>query len=143
MRRSLRTRLTILFLAIAILPLLIVAIFGIRQIIVSQQESSIQLQDEIAQRVANSVTEYILSAERELRVLIEVRNITGLSPDVLKTIFNNMLSFSDVYNELTLVETTGEEKVRVSRDIFSESIQLKSLSGQPEFEQPRTTGSTY
>ncbi len=143
MRRSLRTRLTILFLVIAILPLLLVAYFGIQLSINVQSSQSIAQQNEIAKGVAISVFEYIQGAENELRQLIEVRNIKDMPEEEINKTLLNMLSFSGVYNEIALINVTGQEIAKVSRDVVVEQRQLVSLIGTPQFEQPVATGQTY
>ena len=143
MRRSLRTRLTILFLVIAILPLLLVAFFGIQLSVIVQSTQSIAQQNEIAKGVAISVSEYIQGAENELRQIIEVRSIQNLPQNEINSTLLNMLSFSDVYNELTLTDQNGREVAKVSRDAVIEQRQLGTLAGKPEFEQPRSTNQTY
>ncbi len=143
MRRSLRTRLTILFLVIAIVPLLMVAYFGIQLSINVQSAQSIAQQNEIAKGVAISVFEYIQGAESQLRQLVEVRNIQELPQSEISNTLLNMLSFSAVYNELTLTDQNGREIAKVSRDTVLEQEELGTLVGRPEFEQPMSTSQTY
>jgi len=143
MRRSLRTRLTILFLVIAILPLLLVAYFGIRLSVNAQNTQSIAQQNEIAKRVALSVLEYIQGAEDELRLIIDVHNIQQLPYEEINSTLLNMLSFSDAYNEITLTDQSGRELAKVSRNAVIEPDQLGSMSGKPEFELPKATNRTY
>ena len=143
MRRSLRTRLTILFLVIAILPLLLVAYFGIQLSINVQSTQSIAQQNEIAKGVAISVFEFIKGAEDELRLLVDVRSIQDLPHNEINSTLLNMLSFSDVYNEITLTDRAGKEIAKVSRDAVLDQDQLGTLAGTPAFEQPRSTSQTY
>jgi len=143
MRRSLRTRLTILFLVIAIVPLLMVAYFGIQLSINVQSAQSIAQQNEIAKGVAISVFGYIQGAENQLRQLVEVHNIQELPQTEISNSLLNMLSFSAVYNELTLTDQNGREIAKVSRDTVVEQEGLGTLAGRPEFEQPMSTSQTY
>lgn len=143
MRRSLRTRLTILFLVIAILPLFLVAYFGIQLSVNVQNTQSIAQQNEIAKGVSISVFEYIQGAENELKQITEVRNVQNLPPSEIDSTLLNMLSFSNVYNELTLTNQSGREIAKVSRDVVLEQGRLGTLAGKPEFEQPRNTNQTY
>ena len=143
MRRSLRTRLTILFLAVAILPLLLVAFFCIQQSVSVQSVQSVAQQNESARGIAISVSDYIQGAESELRLIINVLNVQDSSRNELNTTLVDMLSFSDVYNELILTDQKGNELAKASRDAVVEQGQLGNFAGTAKYEQPKETKETY
>ena len=143
MQRSLRTRLTVIFLAISIIPLLFAAFLGIQQNVSSQMRQALSQQNEISSRVAIQTEQYIKSAEAELRTLTEVHNIQSLSREEQKKTLNNMLSFSEVFNEISLTIPSGNEVLKVSRDAIVSNSDLTNIAENPAFREPIQTGKTY
>jgi len=121
----------------------LVAFLGIQQNITSQINQAVSQQDEVSNRVAIQVGEYIRSAENELKTLTEVHNIQGLSIEEQRKTLINLLSFSEVYSEISLTNPAGREVVKVSRDELLEALDLKNIKLNPAFSEPMRTGQTY
>ncbi len=143
MRRSLRSQLTFLFIVIAIIPLLFIAVVGIQQSIATQIAQVTAQQDEVARRVSLSVDAYIQNAKNALQVAIETNDTQRISTQDANLLLTNLLSFSDVYEEISLVDQFGTEKAKVSRTFTSGQQELGSLKGTTAFDQPFKTGQTY
>ncbi|HEX9869894.1 MAG TPA: hypothetical protein VGC99_15100 [Candidatus Tectomicrobia bacterium] len=63
MRHSLRVRLTVAFMGLAVGPLLLVGVVLAWQSYITQQQQALRLQREVAQRVAAQVTAFLHEPE--------------------------------------------------------------------------------
>ena len=143
MQRSLRARLTTILLTISILPLLFAAILGIQQNVAAQIDQAITQQNEVASRVAIQTESYIDSAVNNLRSLIEVYDIDKQNPEQQKKILRNALSFSEALSDISIVNTSGIETAKISRNSVVTDQDLLNLSGTPAFDTVKETGEIY
>ncbi|MBN1580233.1 MAG: cache domain-containing protein, partial [Anaerolineae bacterium] len=143
MRNSLRTRLIVAFIGLAVLPPLLAGIvLGIYGNVV-QRTQALDFQSQIAQRVSADVAAFIHDREDELRVLTEVRALQRLSQEERAAQLSALLSYRDVYEELALVDGQGRETFRISRlETFAPEA-LGSRLGTDAFEQPKATGEIF
>ncbi len=144
MRDSLRTRLTVSFIILAITPLLVVGVtlawrsFGV------QREQALALQSEIARRVAADTSTFLRDREDELRSLVEFRGIARLDTEQRVALLSGMISYQqNVYEELILLDRQGQEEIRLSRRERVLAGKLDSWSGRDEFEIPKANGEIY
>jgi GAF domain-containing protein/HAMP domain-containing protein len=143
MRNSLRTRLTIAFIGLAIVPLLFVGVLVGWQSFRSQQEQALNLQRQVAQRVSSEVNAFIQERGNELRLLTEIRGLQRLDQAQQSSQLSGLLSAQDVYEELALLDNQGQEKLRLSRLAIISASELGNRAGAAEFERPKATGETY
>ncbi len=143
MQKSLRTRLTVIFLAISTIPLLLAALVRIQQDAVFQTRLTISQQDEISRRVAEQTENYINDAAGDLRTLTDVLNIQDMEPEEQRRTLTNVLSFSNVYSEISLVNSSGAETIKVSRNAIVLDSDLQNIKNNPAFSDPARTGQAY
>ena len=143
MRNSLRFRLTIIFIGLVTLPLVVVSLVVAQRNFTVISEQAVELQSEIAQRVAGEVDDLVGNRERELIFLTDVGNIMLMNEEEQINTLTGLLASQNMYQELALLDGDGQETVRVAPlKIFSEN-ELENRTGQPEFEQPKTSGAVY
>lgn len=143
MGNSLRLRLTIIFIGLATVPLLIVILLVAQRNFSALSEQAINLQSEIAQRVAKDVSNLINSRETELTLLTGARNILQLEKEDQINILSGLLANQQTYEEVSLLDNEGQEIVRIgSLKVFPDE-ELNSRVTLPEFEEPRATGQIY
>ncbi|MEZ4644079.1 MAG: HAMP domain-containing protein [Chloroflexota bacterium] len=147
MWNSLRTRLTIIFISLAIGPLLLVGAILAQRSFAFEQEQALDLQQQVAQRVSTAITAFFQEVENDLSSLsTEIRNLE--QPDRAQQISLLLGAFSsgayrNVYEEFAWLDAQGQEQVRVSRqDVFT-GDELISRADAPEFTQPRDTREIY
>ncbi len=142
MRNSLRTRLTISFIALATIPLILVgAVLAVRSFTVQRQQA-LSSQQQIAQRVAVEVETFIRERENELRFLTEIRGVQRLDREQQTNLLTGLLSYQGVYDELALLDNQGQEQIRLSALEIVTPDQLGNRSGMVEFVKA-TGGETY
>lgn len=143
MQNSLRARLTVAFVGLAVISLLLVGVVLVAYSFTAQRTQALELQSQIARRVASDVAAFILERENELRVLTEVRALQQLPPEEQANQLAALLAYEDVYQELILVDSAGQETFRVSRLKTYDAASLENRSGEDEFERPKATRQIY
>ncbi|MBN1310230.1 MAG: HAMP domain-containing protein [Anaerolineae bacterium] len=143
MFHSLRTRLTLIFIGLAVAPSIAVsAILGQRSFVYLEQEA-ISSQIDKAQLVGTEVRAFIREHENELNRLGDVRSINRLDVPDQKALLSSLLSSVHDYQELILLDSVGEEVIRLSRSEVIDEDELISHSNTQDFLYPKATGEIY
>src|SRR5262245_48409115 len=140
MRNSIRTRLTVAFIALAIGPLLLVGIVLAWQGFTAQQQQALDLQRQVAQRVSTQVTAFLDGLENELHLTGQMQGLPKLDRNKQTSVLSELLSYHNDYEELVLLDDKGQEQVRLSRTSFA--LELRNRSTADEFVAPQTSGKT-
>jgi hypothetical protein len=143
MYNSIRSRLTIAFISLAIGPLLLVGVVLAWQSFTVQQQQAFTLQHELARRALTQVAAFIQEIESQLRMVIQVRGLKEMDRDQQAGILSELLTHQNVLEELTLLDSEGQEQVRLSRLEIITAADLGERSGAYEFVIPKASGETY
>jgi GAF domain-containing protein/HAMP domain-containing protein len=143
MRESIRTQLTTAFIGLAVLPLLIVVLVLGWQRYQAQQQQAMALQSQTAQRVAAEVANFIQRTDEILRVATEVQGFVEMPLDQQKNLLSTLLTQKDVFQELILLNSNGDEQIYLSRLRVIASSELKNRSQAEEFTGPQKSGETF
>ncbi|NTW00847.1 MAG: HAMP domain-containing protein [Oscillochloris sp.] len=141
MHRSIRTRLTVAFIALAIGPLLVVGAVLAWQSFTTQHDQALALQHEIAQRVSIQVTVFFEGLENELRLSGQMQGLQTLDRARQTSVLSELLAYHNDFEELVLIDDKGQEQVHLSRTSFASELRTRSTAD--EFTTPRTSGKTY
>lgn len=141
MRKSIRTRLTVAFIGLAISPLLVVGVVLAGQSFTTQQQQALDFQHEVTERVSTQVTAFFQGLENELRLTGEMQGLQTLDRDRQTSVLSELLAYHNDYEELALLDVTGQELVRLSRT--SLVPELRNRSTADEFVVPQTSGEAY
>jgi signal transduction histidine kinase/CheY-like chemotaxis protein/HPt (histidine-containing phosphotransfer) domain-containing protein len=142
MRRSIRVRLTVAFMGLAIGPLLLVGAVLAWQSYTLQQRQALHLQRQVAQRISSQVTAFFTELENELRVVSKVQGLSQLERDRQYSVLSELLLYQHVFEELVLLDSQGQERTRVSRSSLP-SPNLGDRSQADEFVMPHTSNEVY
>lgn len=141
MRNSIRTRLAAAFIGLAIGPLLLIGIILAWQSFTIQERQALDLQREVARRVATEVTAFFEELENELRLVSQVQLWPGMGQSEQYNILALLMS-QDVFEDLVLLDSQGREQIHISR-LHLTSIERGNLAESDEFVIPRTSGEVY
>ena len=119
MRGSIRKRLTLAFIGLAIGPLLLVGIILAWQSFITQEQQALNLQREVAQRVSTQVKAFLDGLENELRLVSQVQGLQKLDRDKQHNILAELLSYQDAFESLVLLDSQGQEQVHLARSSVS------------------------
>ena len=147
MQKSLRIRLTVILIGLAIGPLVTIGIFLAQRSFAIERRQALELQSQVAQSAANEIEAFLQEVENdissrgnELRGVEEADRAQQLS--ILLTALGSG-PYRDVYDQFTLLNAEGQEVQRVSRSNTVPQDELVDRSTTAEFEQPRATGNVY
>jgi GAF domain-containing protein/HAMP domain-containing protein len=141
MRGSIRIRLTLAFIGLAIGPLLLVGIVLARQSFTAQERQALNLQREVAQRVSTQVMVFFQELEGQLRIVSQVQGLQTLDRDRQRSILSELLSYQDVFEELALLDDQGQEQIHLSR--INPLVTLGNRAEADEFVMPQANGEVY
>ena len=141
MRKSIRVRLNVAFIGLAIGPLLLVGAILAWQGFAAQEQQALSLQREVARRVATEVTAFFEELENELRLASRAQMLPGLDPDEQRNMLTLLMSKDD-FEELAKLDDTGQEQIHLSRSSLT-STKLHNRAKADEFVIPHTSGQVY
>jgi len=141
MRNSIRTRLTVAFIALAIGPLVLVGVILAWQSFATQQQQALNLQRKVARQISGQMTTFFAQVEDELHLTSQVQGLFAMDRNGQYAVLSKLLAHRDVFEELTLLDNQGQEQIRLSR--HSVIITMADRSQAAEFVTPQTTGQTY
>ena len=141
MRKSIRIRLNVAFIGLAIGPLLLVGVILAWQGFATQEQQALKLQREVTQRVATEVTAFFEELENELRFIGKAQQWPELNQNEQYKALRLLIS-QDVFESLTLLDSQGQEQIHISR-LSLLSTELRSRAEADEFVIPYTSGQVY
>lgn len=141
MRISIRQRLTIAFICLAIVPLLLVGGIIGRQSYGTLKNITLKLQGEMGQAVINKVTAFFDEIEGELILTGKLNMLLKEYPNVQYDTMKLLMS-KDVYDELIVTDSNGQTKVYLSRLGLS-STDKGDHSSDDEFVRAMDTGNVH
>ena len=143
MLKSLRFRLSIIFISLAVLPSILAAFFLTRYSVAYLEKQSQTILREKAVRVGNEISAYIENHTNHLFLIHKLHGFELLSLEKQRTILNNLLFDQHVFQEIVLISAEGQELIRLSRSIVFLEKNLKNRATQKEFLSPATHKESY
>src|SRR5512145_1470030 len=107
---SIRTRLTLIFIGLAIIPPLVMGMILGYQSFNVQQQQALSLEQQVAKRIGTAVAAYLQGLEDELRIVVEVQGLHDLSPVQQGAILHELLLHQAAFEEITLLDSNGSEQ---------------------------------
>ena len=137
-RGGLAARIRWAFLSFAIVSLLVVGATLIYSSYRAQQQALSQSQGKAAEAVALSISSYLRAALREMQLFEQTKNLTALDSATQQAALEDLLAYrGDVLDELGLLDSEGNEIVKVSEFLTYLPGDLASRAGTPLFEAAR------
>ena len=115
MRKSIRRRLSVAFLALAVVPCLLVGLgLGWRNYAVQEQQA-LQLQSEMTRRVAAEVSGFFQQVESEVRLAARSRGRLSVDPQRQQGVLDALIAHQRAFEELTLLGPNGHQLAHAVR----------------------------
>lgn len=143
MRNSIRTRLIVFLILVAVLPLLLLGLLLSWRTFRVQQQQALNLEAQVAQRVSTATASFFQELENQLRIVIEVRGLKNLPLNQQRGVLSELLTYQNAFDELALLDENGREQIRLSRLRTFGADDLGSRSQDDEFVVPQETGESY
>lgn len=135
MLKSLRTRLTLLFVSLTIIPLVIVGTQIASRGFDTLQDQAVEFQDQLAHQTAISLGAFFSERQNELFVLTNVYGIDSLDAATQRDVLLSLLSKQEAYYQLSLVNADGDETIRITRGEIITTDDLTNRADDPLFQQ--------
>jgi signal transduction histidine kinase len=140
---SIRTRLTIAFLGLAVGPLLMVGLLLAHKAYNSQTQEAIALQREMAAHVSSRVQSLIGNLESGLQMLVRLEDLQKLEPERQKLVLSIFHSRQSAIDDLIFLDADGQVLNYHSRLKLHQDLPTAPQKIFESFAIPMTRGLTY
>ncbi len=140
---SIRIRLTIAFLGLAVGPLLIIGLILILNTYSVQTHDAIELQREMAAHLSSRVQSLIRNLESELQMLVRIEDLQQLEPERHNLILSIFHSRQSAIDDLILLDPSGHVLSYHSRLKLYQDLPKKPQKDLESFTVPMSQGVTY
>lgn len=143
MFRHMRFRFMLVFIGLAIGPIVLIALVIGRYSFTALEEQSLIVQQGVASSVSTEIRAFIESRENELLFLDVASDFTHRSLAEQRRLLSNLLIQQTVYQELALLDLDGQELIRVSRSGVVLEDELRNRATDVAFVSPLSQGEIY
>ncbi len=133
MFKSLRFRLSVIFIGLAVGPLLLAAIFLTWQSANYLEHQSRAMLHEVAVRVGNEIRSFIDDHVNQLLQMHKLHGIELLESNKQRSILNNLLFDRQDFQDLALLNAQGQELMRLSRSAVYQKKDLQNRVSLKEY----------
>jgi GAF domain-containing protein len=141
MRRSLSTRLTAVFIGLAVVPLLLVGVVVALLSFSTLQQQALNIQKELALRVSTEVNAFFGELENALRLASRIERLQTLDLDRQRSVLSLLIS-EHSFEDLALLDSQGLEISRISRSGITSDDPVDH-SQEEKFLIPSESGEIY
>ncbi|MFH1153050.1 MAG: cache domain-containing protein [Pseudomonadota bacterium] len=143
MRNSIRARLTIAFLGLAVVPLLIIGLILASKTYTVQTMEAIALQHEMAAHLSSRVQSLMWNIENDLQMLIRIEDLENLSSMQQARILSLFHSRQSAIDDLILLDADGRVLSYDSRIKLNQDLPMESRENLKKFVLAASQGQTY
>jgi signal transduction histidine kinase len=140
---SLRNRLSLFFISLAVLPVITVSGILAQRSFTTLEQEALDSQREIARGLGTEIDAFVREREHELTLVSEVNNLAALDPRDQRALLNSLLAHQQLYLEIALLDNAGQEQFRLSRFGVVSDADLVSRADRDEFLVPVSQGTAY
>jgi PAS domain S-box-containing protein len=140
---GLRFRLTLIFVGLAVAPLLLVGAIMGQNSYDSLVQQNLAMQKETVARIGAEIQAFVDGRENELLLLSKVQGLEVLERGQQRALLSNLLLHQQLYQELALLDARGQELLRISRSGVVAESDLQDRAGTDVFLFPIREGETY
>jgi signal transduction histidine kinase/ActR/RegA family two-component response regulator len=140
---KIRTRLTVTFIGLAVLPILLLGSFIAVKSYKAAQQEAMNITRETALRVAGEVDNFIRGMVDHIEIVSMVYGLQDLTRSKQQEVLNELLAFQKAYDVMTLLDPLGNELVQVNRTLLVRENDLGNRADKEEFLQPLHTKEIY
>jgi signal transduction histidine kinase len=140
---SIRRQWTLIFVGLAIIPLLLAGLVISSASFRAQEQQALALQREVTRRLSAQITAMFGQIENQLWQLTHVGDFGELSAEAQAQLLSELISYEDGLESIALLDAHGHEQARVERMRFVAPFDLGDWSGTSEFLSPSASGEIY
>ncbi len=147
-KRSIRTRWALSLIFLALLPLFILGLIVSWKSYTVQIELTGKYQREVVRHALSNVELFVHELEAILKMAIKVNNFNRMSYEEIAIVLSKMQALGEgrhenLLRELSYVDHSGHEQVRIGRLAVYSRDEMRELSDVDIFQKPFKTGQVY
>lgn len=143
MNRSIRTRLTLTIIGLAIGPLFVVGVLLTWQIFVLEHAYAIKERQTMADEIAHHVTHFFHETEENLQLITQNRGLANLSTERRRSLLLELQSSQVDFIDVIMVDSNGDEQIHLSSYISEANHEPVNYAANEAFTKPKATGEIY
>jgi len=143
MRKSLKNRLILAFIGLAVTPLFITGLIVTLYNNDILRRQAIETQKLTSRNIAVQVKEYVGALVGQLEMMAVVRGFDQMSTDEIRRYLSEMLYYGNHFQNLQIVSEDGMQQAVLDRVKVLGGSDLKNISDTPEFRQTIINGKKY
>jgi rsbT co-antagonist protein RsbR len=128
MFRSIQVRLTVLCIALAVIPLTFIGALLAWQSYQLQQQYALDLERQVTQRASLQVGSFITNVADKLSLAIQTADIRDASHAAKERLLSQVILETNVFDELAFLDQTGHEEVRIGSGAVFGAADLRDRS---------------
>jgi anti-anti-sigma regulatory factor/HAMP domain-containing protein len=128
MFKSVQIRLTVLCIALAVIPLTSIGALLAWQSYQLQQRSALDFERQVTERASLQVGSFITNVVDKLSLAIQTGDIGNATLDAKERLLSQVILETKVFDELALLDRNGHEQVRVGRNAVFTAADLRDRS---------------
>jgi rsbT co-antagonist protein RsbR len=128
MFRSIQVRLTILCIALAVIPLAFIGTLLAWQSYQLQQQYALDLERQVTQRASLQVGSFITNVVDKLSLAVQTADIRDASQAAKEQLLSQVMLVTNVFDELAFLDQTGHEEVRIGSGTVFGAADLRDRS---------------
>ncbi|MEP7286394.1 MAG: ATP-binding protein [Chloroflexota bacterium] len=143
MRNSIRTRLIVTFIALAVIPLIVVISIAIPQTLNTETQQALVVQDTLASRESGQVDAFFQDLENQLQIISRQGDLLTVTPAQQQIVLSGLLVHQNAFERIFLLNSQGQEQAGVSRSFAIASSDLVSRAQADEYKVPISSNQIY
>jgi signal transduction histidine kinase/ActR/RegA family two-component response regulator len=136
MSSGMRFRFTLAFVGLAIGPLIVAGLVINRLSFNLLEQQSLSSQKKTAEAVGSKIKHFIEDRTNDLKMLNEVHRLGTISSQEQYNLLSKILFIERIFQEFTLLDENGNERIRLSRSRVFLEAELKNRSHEEEYIYP-------
>jgi PAS domain S-box-containing protein len=143
MHNSLRFRLTVIIISLAVGPLILAGAVMSWRTYTVQKKQALNMQRDSVRHVADHVQYFALELENQLQIVVQTTGLDNLPLKEQEAVLAKLMAHHNNFQELSLVDASGRERLLLHRVLMVTPEMLRDRSNDPAFTEPMRTGETY
>ena len=141
--RSLRFRLTVIIISLAVGPLILAGAVMSWRTYTVQKKQVLNMQHDSVRHIADHVQTYALELENQLHIVLQTTGLENLPLKEQETVLAKLMSHHNNFQTLALLDENGRERLFLHRVMMVTPDMLRDRRNDIAFSQPMRTGETY
>jgi len=143
MRHSIRTRLLVFLIALIVIPQVLIGLVVGVQTFHTQSQQALLFQDQTADNEVNQLSDFFKGQQTQLQIVADEDQLRSATSAQKQIILSGVISQQDAFDQIFLLDGSGQEQVGVSRNFAIAPSDLVSRAQANEFKIPVAQNKVY